>query len=57
MKGGKQLRRVKVGFDSTGNFDVRDVDIALCEHHVRPEDIVSVCMYDGKGHVYYLSKI
>jgi len=54
MKGGKQLRRVSVG--AVQNYNVRDVDIILSEYHVRPDDIVSVCMYEYHVYVYYLSE-
>ena len=54
MKGGKQLRRVVVG--STEEFGFRTADIVLNDYHVRPEDILSVCMYGGKVYVYYLSE-
>ena len=62
MKGGKQLRRVCIGSTgdiitgNPGSFAFRTADIVLNEYHVRPDDIVSVCMYDGNIYVYYLSE-
>ena len=54
MKGGKQLRRISIG--SAQVFDIQNTDTTLNEYHVRPEDIVSVCVYEGGTYVYYLSE-
>ena len=54
MKGGKQLRRINAGSDL--EFNVRNIDILLTNCHILPEDIVSICLYEGRTYIYYLSE-